>query len=102
MIIILRTEAADTDIRAVEQKISDMGLEPHVSKGIQRIVIGAIGDETKVDKELLEALPCVENVVRVMKPYKIVSRDSHHENTIIDVGGVKIGGKTIQVIAGPC
>ena len=102
MIIILRTVATDADIAAVTQKITDMGLEPHVSKGIQRIVIGAIGDETKVDKELLEALPCVENVVRVMKPYKIVSRDSHPENTIIDVGGVKIGGKTVQVIAGPC
>jgi len=102
MIIILRTVATDADITAVAEKISAMGLEPHVSKGIQRIVIGAIGDETKVDKELLEALPCVENVVRVMKPYKIVSRDSHHENTIIDVAGVKIGGKTVQVISGPC
>ncbi len=102
MIIILRVDAADADICAVEQKIRDMGLEPHVSKGIQRIVIGAIGDENKVDKEVLEALPCVENVVRVMKPYKIVSRDSHHENTIIDVAGIKVGGQEIQVIAGPC
>ena len=102
MIIILRAEAADADIQAVEQKIESMGLEPHVSKGIKRIVIGAIGDETKVDKEALEALPCVENVVRVMKPYKIVSRDSHHEDTVIDVGGIPIGGKTVQVIAGPC
>ena len=102
MIIILRSEATDEDIRAVEQKIVDMGLEPHVSKGIQRIVVGAIGDETRVDKEALEALPCVENVVRVMKPYKIVSRDSHPENTVIDIAGIKIGGKTVQVIAGPC
>lgn len=102
MIIILRSQAADEDIHAVEQKIRDMGLEPHVSKGIQRTVIGAIGDETKVDKEALEALNCVEKVVRVMKPYKIVSRDSHDVDTVIDVSGVPIGGNTIQVIAGPC
>jgi 3-deoxy-7-phosphoheptulonate synthase len=102
MIIILRSNSSDEDIRSVEQKIRDMGLEPHVSKGIQRTVIGAIGDETKVDKEALEALPCIENVVRVMKPYKIVSRDSHNADTVIDVSGVPIGGKQIQVIAGPC
>jgi len=102
MIIILRSNSSDEDIRSVEQKIREMGLEPHVSKGIQRTVIGAIGDETKVDKEALEALPCIENVVRVMKPYKIVSRDSHLDDTVIDVAGVPIGGKQIQVIAGPC
>lgn len=102
MIIILRSNSSDGDIASVEQKIREMGLEPHVSKGVQRTVIGAIGDESKIDKELLEALPCVENVVRVMKPYKIVSRDSHPADTVIDVGGVPIGGNTVQVIAGPC
>ncbi len=102
MIIILRSKAADDDIHTVEQKIRGMGLEPHVSKGIQRTVIGAIGDETKVDQEALEALSCVEKVVRVMKPYKIVSRDSHDADTVINVGGVPIGGNTIQIIAGPC
>ncbi len=102
MIIILRSQAADEEIHAVEQRIRDMGLEPHVSKGIQRTVIGAIGDESKVDKEALEALNGVEKVVRVMKPYKIVSRDSHNAETVIDVSGVPIGGNTIQIIAGPC
>jgi 3-deoxy-7-phosphoheptulonate synthase len=102
MIIILRSGSTAEDIQAVEQKIKTMGLEPHVSKGIQRTVIGAIGDETKVDKEALEALPCIEKVVRVMKPYKIVSRDSHNADTVIDISGVPLGGNTIQVIAGPC
>lgn len=102
MIIILRSNSSDEDIRSVEHKIRGMGLEPHVSKGIQRTVIGAIGDESRIDKEILEALPCVENVVRVMKPYKIVSRDSHTEDTVIDVSGVPIGGNRVQVIAGPC
>lgn len=102
MIIILRSNSSDEDIRSVEAKIRGMGLEPHVSKGVQRTVIGAIGDETKIDKEALEAMACIENVVRVMKPYKIVSRDSHDGDTVIDVGGVPIGGNQVQVIAGPC
>lgn len=102
MIIILRSNSSDEDIRSVEDKIRGMGLEPHVSKGVQRTVIGAIGDETKIDKEALEAMACIENVVRVMKPYKIVSRDSHDSDTVIDVGGVPIGGNQVQVIAGPC
>lgn len=102
MIIILRSDVTDEQIQGVEQKVESMGMQAHLSKGIQRVVVGLIGDETKVDKEALEALPGVENVVRVMKPYKIVSRDSHNTDTVIDIGGVPLGGKTIQVIAGPC
>lgn len=102
MIIILKPDVKDDDVRVVEHKLEQMGMRAHVSRGIQRVVIGAIGDETKLDKEAIEALPMVENVVRVMKPYKIVSRESHKENSVIHVNGIAIGGRTIQVIAGPC
>jgi 3-deoxy-7-phosphoheptulonate synthase len=102
MIIIMNSEATDAQVIAVEQKLLSMGMQANVSRGIARTVIGAIGDERTVDKEALEALPGVENVVRVMKPYKIVSRESHAQDTVVDVKGVKIGGKTLQVIAGPC
>ncbi len=102
MIIIMNTRAADEEVSAVEQKLAQMGLSSNVSRGIQRIVIGAIGDEQTVDQEALEALRGVEKVVRVMKPYKIVARESHEKNTVIDVAGVPIGGNTVQVIAGPC
>ena len=102
MIIIMKSHVADSEIAAVEKKLQAMGMGANVSRGIERTVIGAIGDERKVDKEALEALPGVENVVRVMKPYKIVSRESHPEDSVIDVRGIKIGGKTIQIIAGPC
>lgn len=102
MIIILKSEANDEQIHAVEEKLRAMGMQPHVSRGIQRTVIGAIGDERKIDKEALEALPMVENVVRVMKPYKIVARESHKQDTIIDIKGIPLGGKQIQIIAGPC
>jgi 3-deoxy-7-phosphoheptulonate synthase len=102
MIIIMSTKAADEQVKAVEDKLAQMGLSSNVSRGIQRIVIGAIGDEQAVDQEALEALHGVEKVVRVMKPYKIVARESHENNTIVDVAGIPIGGNTVQVIAGPC
>ncbi len=102
MIIIMSTKAANEQVSAVEEKLAQMGLSSNVSRGIQRIVIGAIGDEQAVDQEALEALHGVEKVVRVMKPYKIVARESHEASTIVDVAGIPIGGNTVQVIAGPC
>ncbi|MFZ5592813.1 MAG: 3-deoxy-7-phosphoheptulonate synthase [Pseudomonadota bacterium] len=102
MIIIMKSHVTDDEIRAVEKKLESMGMGSNVSRGIERTVIGAIGDERKVDKEALEALTGVEDVIRVMKPYKIVSRESHPEDSVIDIRGVKLGGKQIQIISGPC
>jgi len=102
MIIIMTTGATDEQIAAVEEKLSATGVQPHVSRGIERTVIGAIGDESKVEKELIEALAGVENVIRVMKPYKIVARSYHEADTVIDIKGIPLGGKTVQVISGPC
>ena len=102
MIIIMKTNANGDQIAAVEDKLSSMDMRSNVSRGIERTVIGAIGDERLVNIELIEALSGVEKVVRVMKPYKIVSRESHPEDSVIDVRGIPIGGKTVQVISGPC
>ncbi|MFQ5468969.1 MAG: 3-deoxy-7-phosphoheptulonate synthase [Gammaproteobacteria bacterium] len=102
MIIIMHSNATADHIDAVEEKINKMGMKSNVSKGIQRTVIGVIGDEQKLDIEALDALEGVESVVRVMKPYKIVARESHASDSHVDVKGVTIGGKAVQVIAGPC
>jgi 3-deoxy-7-phosphoheptulonate synthase len=102
MIIIMKAGSTDVQIEGVEAKLKGMGMGAHVSRGIERTVVGAIGDEIKIDIEALEILPGVENVIRVMKPYKIVSRVSHPEDSIIDIKGVKLGGNQIQIIAGPC
>ncbi len=103
MIIIMNSGTTNEQIEMVVNKLKDFGLDSNVSRGVERTVIGAIGDETKADKELLQALPGVEKVIRVMKPYKIVARSYHQEDTVIDCGnGIKIGGNQIQVIAGPC
>jgi len=102
MIIIMNNEATDAQIETVVQRLESMGLGANVSRGIERTVIGAIGDESRADKELLQALTGVEDVIRVMKPYKIVARSYHKEDTVIDIQGVKLGGSRVQVIAGPC
>jgi 3-deoxy-7-phosphoheptulonate synthase len=102
MIIIMNSETTDQQIDGVVKKLKDFGLDSNVSRGVERTVIGAIGDETKADKELLQALPGVEDVIRVMKPYKIVARSYHKEDTVIDINGVKLGGNKVQIIAGPC
>lgn len=102
MIIIMKAGSSDQQIAGVEEKLKAMGMGSHVSRGIERTVVGAIGDEVKIDMEALEILPGVENVVRVMKPYKIVSRVSHPQDSVVDIRGVKLGGNQIQIIAGPC
>lgn len=102
MIIIMKAHCSDAEISAVEEKLNHMGMGVNISRGIQRTVIGALGDETRIDQEALEAIPGVERVVRVMKPYKIVARESHPQGTVVDIGGVPLGGNTVQIIAGPC
>jgi 3-deoxy-7-phosphoheptulonate synthase len=98
----MKAGSTDQQIAGVEEKLKGMGMGAHVSRGIERTVVGAIGDEAKIDMEALEILPGVENVIRVMKPYKIVSRVSHPEDSVVDIKGVKLGGNQIQIIAGPC
>ena len=102
MIIIMHPQVTDTEIQGVEDKLKSLGLEANISRGIERTIIGAIGDERKIHKETLRALPGVENVMRVVKPYKIVAREWHKADTIINIKGIPIGGKTLQVIGGPC
>ena len=102
MIIVLRANASDGDIRRIEDILQGVGLSAHVSRGVERTIIGAIGDERKLLPDLFEGLPIVEKVLRVLSPYKLVSRDFQKEDTVINVNGKKIGGKTIVLFAGPC
>ena len=102
MIIVLRKDATEEVINHVVEKIKGAGLAVHISKGKERTIIGAIGDETLLAGISLEALPGVESVMPILKPYKLVSRDFRNEPSVIDVCGVKIGENTVQVIAGPC
>ncbi|NOY62037.1 MAG: 3-deoxy-7-phosphoheptulonate synthase [Gammaproteobacteria bacterium] len=102
MIIVMKHDASGALVDAVKEKLIAMDMRTNISRGTNRIVVGAIGDVQYVDIKVLEALPGVESVVRVAKPHKIVARESHSGDTIVNVGGVEIGGNTVQVIAGPC
>ncbi|OFZ70024.1 MAG: 3-deoxy-7-phosphoheptulonate synthase [Betaproteobacteria bacterium RBG_16_58_11] len=102
MIIVMENGASDAQIEGVVKKIKEFGLDANVSRGTERTVIGAIGDERKLDQEMIDALPGVENSMHIVKPYKIVAREWHKENTVIDIKGVPLGGKQIQIIGGPC
>jgi len=102
MIIVLKAGAAGEEITQVEEKIKANGLTVHISRGVERTIIGAIGDERKLQPEAFEGMACVEKVVRILKPYKIVSRDFQKEDTVITVRGQKIGGDTVALFAGPC
>ncbi len=102
MIIVMQPDADEAAIEAVEAKIRAHGLQVHVSRGTERTLIGAVGDERKLDPEMFDPMPGVEKSMHIVKQYKIVAREWHRANTVIDVAGVAIGGPTVQVIAGPC
>ncbi len=104
-IIVLGTDATEDDIKHVVKKLESRGLKAHVSQGTERTIIGVIGDTSKVTEEeedSIRAASGVENVVRILKPYKLASREFRKENTEIAVRGVVIGGRRIPVMAGPC
>ena len=102
MIIVLKAGATGQEVGLVEEKIRAYGLAAHISRGVERTIIGAIGDERKMQPEAFEGMECVEKVLRILKPYKIVSRDFQREDTVITVRGQKIGGGTVALFAGPC
>ena len=102
MIIVMENGASEEQIDGVVKKIKEFGLESNVSRGTERTVIGAIGDERKLDQEMIDALPGVENSMHVVKPYKIVAREWHKENTVVNIKGIALGGNQIQIIGGPC
>lgn len=104
-IIVLKPEANDEDIRHILKKLESKGLKANVSKGTERTIIGVIGDTSKItedEEDAIRAMDFVESVLRILKPYKLASRDFKKENTEINVRGNIIGGKKIHVMAGPC
>jgi len=102
MIIVMRAKASEAEVTQVCQRIEAMGLTAHISRGTERTIIGAIGDERILLDKGVEALPMVEKVLSILKPYKLASREFHPENTVVNVGGVSVGGRRLTIVAGPC
>jgi 3-deoxy-7-phosphoheptulonate synthase len=94
--------ASSAQIDHVIERIKSLGLAVHLSKGEYRTVIGAIGDKRPEHQSILEAIDGVEQVVPIMKPFKLASREFHRGDSVVDVGGVKLGGGPVALIAGPC
>lgn len=104
-IIVLKPDTSEENIRHILKKLESKGLKAIVSHGTERTIIGVIGDTSKVtedEEDAIRAIIGVENVVRILKPYKLASREFKKENTEINVKGCIIGGKKIPVMAGPC
>jgi len=102
MVIIMEVNANDLQIKNVIEQIHLKGLKPHISTGEERTIIGVIGDDRKLQEANFKTLPGVENVFRILKPYKLVSREFKRDSTIIHINGVSIGNGHRVVIAGPC
>ena len=104
MIIIMKTGATEAQISAVSEKLKKHGFGIHLSKGVERTVIGAIGDKSAIELESIQMLPGVSEIVPIRKPYKLVSREFQKEDTTVSIGGnFKVGTKEkLCVMAGPC
>ena len=103
MIVVLKPGATKEQTQHIIEKVKNMGLKPWVSEGAERTIIGIIGEEDVIRLAPLEVFPGVEKVMPILKPYKLVSRDFKKDATVIDLGkGVKIGGKELVMMAGPC
>ncbi|HEU24318.1 MAG: 3-deoxy-7-phosphoheptulonate synthase [Mesoaciditoga sp.] len=101
MIIVLKAKTSEEDLKRVVDLAKSFGFETNISKGAEKTIVGIIGERVYERREVFEALNCVEEVIPVLKPFKLVSREFHPEKTIIECGDEKIGEK-FQFIAGPC
>ncbi len=102
MIIVLKRGASEADAREILADIERLGLKPLHMPGVERVVLGALGDERVLAELNLTSHPAVESVKPILTPYKLVGRELHPHDTVVNVGGVPIGGREFAVIAGPC
>jgi 3-deoxy-7-phosphoheptulonate synthase len=103
MLIVMKPQATQAQIARVVQKIESLGLSAHAIPGEQRVAIVLTGNKSPLDAEIFATLPGVADAVRILQPFKLVSREVKDEDTIIDLGdGVRIGGQNLAIMAGPC
>ncbi|HYL04970.1 MAG TPA: 3-deoxy-7-phosphoheptulonate synthase [Thermoanaerobaculia bacterium] len=102
MLIVMKMDAAPEQVEGVVQKIEAHGLKAHPIAGAQRTAIGITGNIGVVDRALFASMPGVLEVIRVSHPYKLVSREFRPQDSVVEIGGVQVGGPDFVVIAGPC
>ncbi len=102
MIIVMNSKATKQEIEQVVERLKDLGFQIHLSEGVERTIIGAIGDKTILNEVALEAMAGVEKVVPILQPYKLVSREFKTQDSVVRVGDLEFGRSRIHVMAGPC
>ena len=102
MIILLKDKVNENQVKNLTNWLEGNGFGLHISKGQNHTIIGLIGDTSRVDMDLIASLDIVETVKRIQEPFKSANRKFHEDDSVIDCGGVKIGGGHFQIIAGPC
>src|SRR4029077_12565375 len=101
MVVVMEERATETQIEKVGARLVELGMDVHRSTGVSRTVLGVVGQK-RPDPGLIEMMEGVHEVMRISEPYKLASRTFRHENTIINVGDIRIGGDEGIVMAGPC
>ena len=102
MVVLLKKNPDQNQVENLVAWLKGQNLQGHMSEGTTQTIMGLIGDTTSVDIDLLKALDIVEDVKRIQEPYKNANRKFHPADTVIEVGGVKIGGGNFAIAAGPC
>ena len=102
MVVILKENPNEKQLENLKNWLTSLGLEIHMSTGSHQTILGLVGDTSVVDIDLIKALDIVEEVKRIQEPFKNANRKFHPQDTVIEVGGVKLGGGNFQFIAGPC
>ena len=102
MIVNMSEKATEQQIAHVIERIREAGYQPHVTRGVERTIVAAVGNGRRHEIEALAVAGGVENVVAIAQPFKLVSRQVKPERTVVNVGGVSIGGPGVVIIAGPC
>ncbi len=102
MIVVMSSGATEEQVNLVMRKIEEYGLQAHPIFGVEKTVIGVIGDDKTKIVETMAGYPGVEKIIPILKPYKFAARETHPEDTVIQVGDVSIGGDNLTIMAGPC
>ena len=102
MIIVMKPQATDQDVDHLVERLRELGLRTQVTAGEERTVVGVIGDDRILQNQPLSVFPGVESVTPILAPWKMVSREFQKHDTVVDINGVKVGGKKLAIMAGPC
>lgn len=102
MIIVFKQNAKENEVKRVLDKVEKLGLKTHISQGEETLIVGLVGDTTRVDPKRIEVEESVERIMKVSEPYKLANRAFHPEDSVINVSGIPVGGKALTLIAGPC